>query len=127
VGPANAPLSPVGTIEVDIILPALGATHAGSVDGNKGLVVKLEPHVDTVASCPRDLAYDHPLGLRQGIDEGALPHIPPSDDRHLHDRLFARVIPLGSRLGQLGDDLVEQHSAVAVLHGANLQWLAETE
>ena len=65
-------LCAVHAVEVDVGGDALGAAQAGGVDGDERLAVELEMHVDAVASRARHFADDHPLGLGQRIDEGAL-------------------------------------------------------
>ena len=61
VGPADAALGPVGAVEIDVGLPALGFADARRVDGDERLAVELEPHVDAVARGAGHFADDHPL------------------------------------------------------------------
>src|SRR5438046_2609216 len=72
--------------------PAGAVGAARRVDGDECLAIAFEADVHAVPRRPRNLADDHAFGLGQGIDECALPRVPPADDRELECHLRGRLL-----------------------------------
>ena len=113
VGPADRPLGAVDRVEVQALADLGLALHAGGVDGQERHAVELEMDVDRVAGGAGPLRDDHPLGVRQGVDEGRLAGVGPADhgDLHLGVGRLARRRPAGS----ISLDQLQQLLLVAVL------------
>ena len=123
---ADAPLCSARAVEVDVGGHALAAAKAGRVDGHEGLAVQLETDVDAVAGSAWDLAYDHPLGVGQRVDERALARVPPAHDGHFHRRVLVRLGRRGALRQTFVDRLQNRVLATALLCTYSQHLMTET-
>ena len=84
VGAADRPLGAVDRVKVEVVADLGVALDSGGVDRQERHAVELELNVDRVAGRSRPLGDDHPLGPRQGVDQGGLAGVGPADHGDLH-------------------------------------------
>ena len=124
VGPPDRALGAVDRVEVEVV-PDLGlALDPGGVDRHERQAVELEPDVDRVAGRPRPLRDDHPVRMRQGVDQGRLAGVGAADGGDLHHGVGRLEVVAGGEhlLDQLGEGV-----PVAILMGRDGDRLAAPE
>ncbi len=86
VGAADRSLGSVHRIKIEVVADLGVPLDSGGVDRQERHAVELEMNIDRIAGRARPLGDDHPLGPRQGVDEGGLAGVGAADHGDLHRR-----------------------------------------
>ena len=121
-----ASLSSVQTVPIDVRPNAFVTTKPRSVDRHEFVAVKLEHHVDTIASRSGDLADNASILFHERIDESAFADIASPNNRNLHRRRFD-FTRVRIKVRQVPDDPIKQIGFVAILQYADSHQVLVTE